>query len=90
MDANTERDEALTEAIEQAGGPAALARHISSITPERKLTTQAISQWKRCPHDRVLAVESAPGVTKTRYQLRPDVYGAAPAVSTSPEPARAA
>jgi DNA-binding transcriptional regulator YdaS (Cro superfamily) len=69
------RDEALQRAIAQAGGPAALARHISNVSGKR-ITTQAISQWVRCPSDRVLQVESAPDVTETRYTLRPDLYPA--------------
>lgn len=90
MDTISDRDEALSRAIDQAGGPAALARHISTVMPERTLTTQAISQWKRCPTDRALAVESAPGVTVTRYELRPDVYGAEPANSATAREARVA
>lgn len=34
----------------------------------------AISQWKRVPAERVLAVEAATGVS--RQQLRPDLYPA--------------
>lgn len=71
------RDAALQRAIDQAGGPAALARHISDATGEA-ITTQAISQWLRCPPGRVLIVETAPGVTETRYTLRSDIYGKAP------------
>lgn len=73
MDTLSDRDASLTRAIEQAGGPAALARHISEVT-DANITTQAISQWKRCPVNRVLVVESAPGVTEKRHDLRPDIY----------------
>jgi DNA-binding transcriptional regulator YdaS (Cro superfamily) len=73
METVIERDEALARAIEQAGGPAALARHITETTGEQ-ITTQAISQWRKCPPTRVLQVESAPGVTETRHTIRPDMY----------------
>lgn len=71
---NKERDPALQRAIDQADGPAALARHITTVSGET-ITTQAISQWLRCPSERVLQVETAPGVKETRYTLRPDIYG---------------
>lgn len=75
-----ERDAALESAIEAAGGVAALARFINENSPEDKhLTTQAISQWRKCPPDRVLIVERAtangdsqPRVS--RHELRPDIY----------------
>jgi len=56
----------LKLAIEKAGGTTALARQLGDIT------SQAISQWERCPVLRVLAVEAASGVP--RHKLRPDVY----------------
>jgi DNA-binding transcriptional regulator YdaS (Cro superfamily) len=59
------RDSALSEAIRGAGGPAALGREIG-------VSSQAISQWERCPAERVLQVESASGVS--RHRLRPDLY----------------
>jgi DNA-binding transcriptional regulator YdaS (Cro superfamily) len=58
--------EALDTAKQRAGGPQALARSLS------KITSQAISQWKRVPAERVLEVERATGVP--RYLLRPDLY----------------
>jgi len=67
------RDPALERAISQAGGPAALARHITA-NHVKPITAQAICDWKRCPPGRVLVVESAPGVQVTRHELRPDVY----------------
>lgn len=54
-----------SRAIDLAGGPAALAAKLD-ITP------QAISQWKRVPAERVIAVEAASGVS--RHDLRPDLY----------------
>jgi 4-hydroxyphenylacetate 3-monooxygenase len=56
---------ALTEAIKAAGGTAALARSVGT-------TPQAVSQWRRVPARRVIAVETASGVSRQR--LRPDLY----------------
>lgn len=53
-----------------SGGAAALSRRLANqcvfISP------QAISQWRRVPAGRVLAVEKATGVP--RHDLRPDLY----------------
>lgn len=62
--------EAITRAIEAAGGPAALAREIGG------LTSQAVSQWKKAPAERVLDVERITGIS--RHELRPDIFGPAP------------
>lgn len=62
--------EAIERAINLAGGPTALAREIGG------LTSQAVSQWKKCPAERVLDVERLSGVS--RYELRPDIFGAQP------------
>lgn len=70
------RDRSLTEAIDAAGGPAALAQFINAAHGEEPITSQAISQWLRCPPKRVLVVERAGKVS--RYRLRPDIYGEAP------------
>lgn len=59
-----------TKAIKMAGGPAALAKAIGG------LTSQAVSQWKKVPPERVLDVEGVTGVS--RHELRPDVFGPAP------------
>jgi DNA-binding transcriptional regulator YdaS (Cro superfamily) len=53
-------------AVRQAGGPAKLARRLGG------LTSQAISQWTRCPAERVIAVAELSGVP--RSELRPDIY----------------
>ncbi len=75
--AEKSRDEALEQAISEAGGVAALARSI-------KVTPQAISQWDRVPAERVIAVEEATGGRVLRSALRPDLYptGAAADAST--------
>lgn len=59
------RDLALQEAIDKAGGGNALGEALG-------ITAQAISQWSRCPAERVLGVEKASGVPRTA--LRPDLY----------------
>lgn len=60
-------EDVCKRAIEAAGGPGKLSAALADITP------QAISQWRRVPPDRVLAVEA---VTKiSRHELRPDVFG---------------
>ncbi|HXI40265.1 MAG TPA: Cro/CI family transcriptional regulator [Bryobacteraceae bacterium] len=62
-----EKDEALKRAIEAAGNSDKLASDLG-ITP------QALSQWERVPHLRVLKVEQLTGVP--RHELRPDLYPA--------------
>jgi DNA-binding transcriptional regulator YdaS (Cro superfamily) len=45
---------------------AELARRLGNIT------SQAISQWRRIPAERVLEVERVTGIP--RHELRPDIY----------------
>ena len=59
------KDPAIFEAIERAGGVGRLARAVGVSQP-------AISQWRRVPAERVLAVEAATGVPRER--LRPDLF----------------
>jgi DNA-binding transcriptional regulator YdaS (Cro superfamily) len=61
---------ALKAAIEAAGGGAALARALGIKQP-------SVSDWKKVPSSRVLAVEKITGVAKER--LRPDLYPPLPA-----------
>lgn len=69
------RDEALARVVELVGGPAAVARLL-------RISSQAVSQWRRAPAERVLELERAtvdpdtqlPRVT--RHELRPDLYPA--------------
>lgn len=72
--------EALSRAIQARGSKSALARELG-IKP------QAIDQWDKVPVQRVLAVESLTGIS--RHDLRPDIYGPAPAspISSSALPA---
>lgn len=58
---------AVDRAIEAVGGSAELARRIG-------VTTQAISQWKTIPIERVLAVCEAAEWKISPHDLRPDVY----------------
>jgi TorA maturation chaperone TorD len=60
-----QREAGLNEAIDAAGGVAALARVLGVSQP-------AVSAWEKVPAERVLAVEAASGVS--RQILRPDLY----------------
>lgn len=60
-----DHESALELAKRAAGGTAKLAEAIG-------VTSQAISQWRRIPVERVLDVEAATGVP--RSTLRPDIY----------------
>jgi len=59
------RDDGLERAIDAAGGVAQLARKIGISQP-------SVSDWSKVPAQRVIAVESATGVS--RNELRPDLY----------------
>jgi TorA maturation chaperone TorD len=60
------RDAGLERAIDAAGGVAQLARKIGIAQP-------SVSNWDRVPAQRVIAVETATGIS--RKELRPDLYG---------------
>jgi len=55
----------LAKALKAVGGPAELSRRLG-------ITVQAVSQWKKVPGNRVLAVERVTGID--RSSLRPDLY----------------
>ncbi len=55
----------LAAALEAAGGPTALSKHL-------KIEPSAITQWSRIPAERVRAVETATGIP--RHVLRPDLF----------------
>ena len=68
---------AIKRCIEAVGGrQAELARRVG-VTPG------AVTQWvqgrRPIPPERCRAIEAATGGVVTRYELRPDVFGAAPA-----------
>ena len=68
-------NEGLTQAIEKAGGQAALARVLARQTgrPIRQGHVWAwINRSGRVPPELVLPIESATGVS--RHALRPDLY----------------
>lgn len=58
----------LTKALDAAGGTTEVAHRF-------KIRSQAISQWDRCPADKVIALEYYCEHAVTRYQLRPDIFG---------------
>jgi TorA maturation chaperone TorD len=68
------RDDGLDRALDAAGGVAELARKIGISQP-------SISNWSKVPAQRVVAVETATGVS--RGQLRPDLYSE-PSLSGEP------
>ncbi len=59
------RDGGLQLAIDAAGGVASLARLIGISQP-------SVSNWRRAPAERVLAIEEVTGIS--RATLRPDLY----------------
>ncbi len=61
------RESGLETAIAAAGGVGALARALGVSQP-------SVSNWRRVPSERVLAVEAATGIP--RADLRPDLYTA--------------
>jgi TorA maturation chaperone TorD len=61
------KDEGLQQAIDAAGGVAALARKLGIAQP-------SVSTWTRVPTERVVAVEKVTGVS--RSALRPDLFEA--------------
>lgn len=63
-------DKALETALERAGGVTELAKKLTAAGT--KITKSAVSQWERCPVNRVLDVEAVTGVA--RHVLRPDIY----------------
>ena len=63
VDGTSMRDPGLSEAIQAAGGVTELARRIGISQP-------SVSNWDRVPAERVLAVEAATGVERTRAAAR--------------------
>ena len=73
------REHGLQQAIEAAGGIAALARKLGIAQP-------SVSNWTRVPAERVISVESLTGVA--RDVLRPDLYAGEAAVPDEVDQAR--
>lgn len=65
MPRQTRQNPGLEAAIVAAGSITALADAVG-------ITTMAVTQWKRVPVERVIAVEAATGVS--REALRPDIH----------------
>ena len=69
--------EALSNAVDLAGGQSAMARHLT--TDDRPIRQGHVWAWLnrdgRLPPEFCLAVESLTGVS--RHDLRPDVFGPA-------------
>lgn len=61
------RDEFLSKAVSLAGGNAALARVLG-------ISREAVSQWDRCPAERVVAVSDATAGKVLPEELRPDIF----------------
>lgn len=73
---------ALLQAIQFLGSQAALARCLG-------IRAQAVQQWAatgRVPAERCLAIERATEGKVSRYDLRPDVFGPAPAFKAASNP----
>lgn len=62
--------QALRDAVAAAGGVTALAAKLTQA--RRRISHQAVSQWRIVPAAWVLAVEAVTGVARAR--LRPDFY----------------
>ncbi len=72
-------EEALAVAIRIVGGKKSLAASITALDPENPCSPQAISQWPKCPADRVQIVLEAMAAARetpppTAHDLRPDIY----------------
>ncbi len=76
--------EATKRAVEAAR--VALGSH-EAVAAELGISRQAIGQWEQTPPKHVLKLEALSGVS--RHELRPDIYGPAPAMS-KPETEEAA
>lgn len=66
----------IKDVAAKAGGVVALGKALG-------LSKGAVSQWRRVPVERVIAVEKLTGVS--RHDLRPDVFGASPADTPQPQ-----
>ena len=69
------RDPVLERAIQEAGGPTALANFITN--KYEPITVQAISDWKKCPWRRaaqVAAAAKANGGKTTARELCPQLF----------------
>lgn len=69
----------IRRALQAVGGKQSELASRISVTP------QALNQWvngvRPVPAERCIAIEQATGGAVTRYELRPDVFGAGPDAS---------
>lgn len=74
----------IERALDAAGGKQNELASRLSVTP------QALNQWvngvRPVPAKHCIAIEEATGGAVTRYELRPDVFGAAPTSATPSRP----
>jgi DNA-binding transcriptional regulator YdaS (Cro superfamily) len=77
--------EPIKQAIEALGGKQ------SELADRLDVTPQAVSQWvlgiRPVPAKHCIPIETATGGAVTRYQLRPDVFGAPPSGPTDQQAA---
>lgn len=71
-------DKTINAACEAAGGASALAHKLGIAAPT---VYQWLSGKRPIPPAQCLPIEQATGGAVTRYDLRPDIFGAAPASS---------
>lgn len=72
-------EEALASAIRIVGGKSALAAAITVLDPKKPCSSQAVTQWTRCPAKRVQIVLEAIASVRdfpapNAHDLRPDIY----------------
>ena len=66
---------AISKAIESAGGPTALAKKLTELDASRPVSTQRVNNWRargRVSAEFAAPVEMVTGVS--RRALRPDIY----------------
>ena len=66
-------DKVLRKAIDLAGGVSKVAKHF-------RISSQAVSQWQKCPSIRLHGLAELSGVSM--HELRQDIFG--PALRPSP------
>ena len=69
------RAKALQQALDECGGPSALAAFISERFDH--ITPQAVSKWRECPARRVRQVEAAVKAKRGKIRARdlcPDIF----------------
>lgn len=69
----------IERAVEVAGGQTALARAIGGAVKQAHVWYWLNSENGVVPAEHCIAIEQATGGAVTRHELRPDVFGPAPA-----------